>query len=203
MSKSETPFGVDGDHTAALTLFAWLDRELWLVTSRDGTRRGGLIATFVNEASIVADLPRMLVGLARQHHTWELVEASNALALHLLSEQNLEWVWRFGLRSGHSLDKFEGLSVQVGRTGSPLLPDAIGWLDCRVEARMETGDRTVYLTEVVESRVTNFGPPLTAKRLLALAPPDQLAELKRQRVLDSQVDATSIREWRQQNKNNK
>src|SRR6516225_9780017 len=74
------------DSTAASTLIAWLDRELWLVTSQAGDRRGGLIATFVNPASIVADLPRMLVGLARQHHTWEVVEASGAFALHLLGE---------------------------------------------------------------------------------------------------------------------
>ena len=64
------------DLTAASTLFAWLGRELWLVTAQAGGRRGGLIATFVNQASIVPEMPRVLVGLARQHHTWELVEAS-------------------------------------------------------------------------------------------------------------------------------
>src|SRR3954468_13889347 len=107
------------DATAAPTLFAWLNRELWLVPAQAGGRRGGLIATFVNQASIVPDLPRMLVGLARQHHTWELVEASGAFALHLLGEAHLELVWRFGLHSGHDLDKFEGLEVGAAVTGSP------------------------------------------------------------------------------------
>ena len=82
------------DLTAASTLFASLDRELWLVTARDGPRRGGLIATFVSQVTIVPDMPRMLVGLARQHYTWELVEASGAFALHLIGEPQLDWVWR-------------------------------------------------------------------------------------------------------------
>jgi flavin reductase (DIM6/NTAB) family NADH-FMN oxidoreductase RutF len=186
------------DETAASTLFAWVDRELWLVTAQAGGRRGGLIATFVNQASIVPELPRVVVGLAKQHQTWGLVEASGAFALHLIGEQHLDWVWRFGLESGRDADKFRGLAPHAEATGSPLLDDAVGWLDCRVEARLDTGDRTLYLAEVVQGRVTHFGPPLTFKRLLELAPPDRLAELKRQLHADSYADAEAILAWRQQ-----
>ena len=65
------------DKTAATALFAWLDREVWLVTSQAGEKRGGLIATFVNQASIVPDVPRVVIGLARHHHTWTIVEESH------------------------------------------------------------------------------------------------------------------------------
>jgi flavin reductase (DIM6/NTAB) family NADH-FMN oxidoreductase RutF len=184
------------DATAASTLFAWLDREIWLVTAQAHERRGGLIATFVNQASIVPDLPRVLVGLSRLHHTWELVEQSDAFALHLLNDHHLDWVWRFGLHSGRDRDKLEGLRVRQGGTGSPVLEDAIGWLDCRVECKIDTGDRTVYLAQVMESAVTHFAPPLTFQRLLQMAPPAQLAELKRQLHDDSERDAEAIRRWR-------
>src|SRR5947209_1809805 len=119
------------DNTAASTLFAWLDRELWLVTAQAGVRRGGLIATFVNQASIVPDVPRMLLGVAKAHHTWELIEASGAFALHLLGEDQLDLVWRFGLDSGRERDKLVGLEWSAGKTGCPLLANAIGWLDCQ------------------------------------------------------------------------
>jgi flavin reductase (DIM6/NTAB) family NADH-FMN oxidoreductase RutF len=182
--------------TAASTLFAWLDREVWLVTAAAGGRRGGLIATFIGQASIVPDLPRMLVGVSKRHHTWELIEASGAFALHLLSEDHLDWVWRFGLESGRSADKFAGLEVSTEATGSPLLTGAVGWMECRVEARLDGGDRTVYLGEVVQSRVSQFAPPLTTKRLEQLAPSERLEEMKRQRRLDGQADAAAIRDWR-------
>jgi flavin reductase (DIM6/NTAB) family NADH-FMN oxidoreductase RutF len=183
--------------TAASTLFAWLDREVWLVTAQADGRRGGLIATHASPASIVPELPRMLVGLSRQHQTWGLVEASGAFGLHLLGEEHLDWVWRFGLESGRAGDKFADLEVRTEATGSPLLDAAVGWLDCRVEARLDGGDRTVYLAEVVQSRVTRFAPPLTTKRLEQLASPDRLAELKRQRAADGQIDAEAIRAWRE------
>src|SRR5438552_135293 len=105
------------DATAASTLFAWLDQEVWLVTAQAADRRSGLIATFVNQASIVPDLPRVLVALSKQHFTWELVEASGAFALHLLAEEQIELVWRFGLESGRDTDKLAGLSVTTAVTG--------------------------------------------------------------------------------------
>lgn len=184
------------DRTAATALFAWLDREIWLVTSQAGEHRGGLIATFVNQASIVPELPRVVVGIARQHHTWELIEASGALALHLLSEDNVDWVARFGLQSGRDIDKLAGLSTTTAVTGTPLLDGTVGWFDCRVEASLNTGDRTLYLAEVLESRVTNYGPPLTLKHLLQVLPSEQLSGLKRQLHQDSTIDAEAILAWR-------
>jgi flavin reductase (DIM6/NTAB) family NADH-FMN oxidoreductase RutF len=184
------------DTTAASTLFAWLDREIWLLTAEAEAKRGGLIATFVAQASIVPDLPRMLVGLSRRHHTWELVERSNSFALHLIDEQHLDWIRRFGLESGRDKDKFDGLNVRRAGTGSPLLEDAIGWLDCRVENRMESGDRTIYLAEVVQGGVSNYAQPLTFRRVMQIAHPTLLAELKRQLHQDSERDAELIRQWR-------
>src|ERR1041385_4670921 len=113
------------DRTAAAALFAWLDRELWLVTAQAGARRGGLIAPFVSQASLSPDLPRVVIGIAQQHHTWELIEASGAFALHLLGQENLEWVPHFALRSGRNVDKFSGWPFRTAVTGSPLLAGSI------------------------------------------------------------------------------
>src|SRR6185295_15020482 len=86
-----------------------IDRELWLVTAEHQGRRGGLIATFVSNASIVPEAPRMIVGIAKQHHTHGLIEASGAFTLHLLDESHIELVWRFGLKTGRDADKFADL----------------------------------------------------------------------------------------------
>src|SRR4051812_44968469 len=97
-------------NTAAVgQLFARLDRELWVITAA-ASRRGGLVATFVSNASIVPELPRLLVGVAKQHHTWGLIEASGAFAAHLIGEQHVGWVERFGLHTGRDRDKLDGLA---------------------------------------------------------------------------------------------
>ena len=84
-----------------------------------------------------------------------------------------------------------------GKTGSPLLDDALGWLECRVEARMETGDRTLYLAEVTAARSSENAVPLTFKQALQLATPEQVRELKKQRAEDAALDLDAIRRWRE------
>jgi flavin reductase (DIM6/NTAB) family NADH-FMN oxidoreductase RutF len=185
------------NHAEIFALFAQLDRELWLITTAHEARRGGLIATFVSQASIVPDLPRVLVGVARQHYTWQLIEQSGAFAMHLLADEHLPWVWRFGLRSGQHGDKLEGLATRAGRTGSPILPEALAWLEGRVEGRLDTGDRTLFLGEVVDGQWQRHAPPLTLQRLLRLAPADKLQEMREQMAHDQAVDAAAIRTWRQ------
>jgi flavin reductase (DIM6/NTAB) family NADH-FMN oxidoreductase RutF len=177
-------------------LFRRLNREVWLLTATDGQSCGGLIATFVCQASIVPDMPRVLVGIARSHHTWKLIDAGNAFALHLLGEANIDWVWRFGLRSGKEIDKFTGLALHTEKTGSPLLSGALAGLDCRVEARLETGDRTLFLAEVLTAELAPKEPVLTMERLLELASPEQKQDLKAQLDRDARIDAAAIKAWR-------
>ncbi len=165
-----------------------LDREIWLVTATHDSRRAGMIATFVSHASIVPESPRMLIGIAKQHHTWSVIEASRAFTLHLLDEKQIELVWLFGLQTGHAVDKFAGLApIDAG----------VAVLDCRVETALDTGDRTVYLAEVVDARACKSTTPLTMKRVLQLAPPERLRELRERLERDAAVDGEAIRKWRE------
>lgn len=180
----------------AAALFAALDRELWVVTASAGGRRGGLLATAVCQASLSPHTPRVLVGLAKHHHTWELVEASGALALHLLDEDRLDLAWHFGLHSGRDRDKLDGLNVTTAATKSPILSDTPGWLDCRVEDRLDTGDRTVYLAEVVQAHWRG-GRILTLKRLIERASPERLQQLRHLVEQDRVLEAAAVRRWRE------
>lgn len=177
-------------------LFGRLDRELWIVTASAGGRRGGLVATFVMPASIVPEMPRVVLGLARQHFTRELVEGSGAFGLHLIGPERIDWAWRFGMTSGRDVDKLDGLNVRMGASGAPILNGADAWLDCRVEARLDTGDRTIYLAEVVAGGIERPVPFLTAQRLLQLADEARRAALREQMERDRAIDAAAIRAWR-------
>lgn len=186
----------DGPRDPISEVFHLYDPPLWLVTARDAGRRGGLIATFAVRASIVRELPRMAVGIAKHHHTWRLIEGGGAFALHLMRADDLDAVWRFGLASGHDTDKLAGLPDQRTPDGNPLYPEALAWLDCRVEARMDMGDRTLYLTRVSGGAALAKGPALTVGTLLRDAPADRLAELDRLYRADQALDSAAILAWR-------
>lgn len=177
-------------------VFHLYDPPLWLVTARHQGRRGGLIATLAVRASIVADLPRMVVGIAKHHHTWGLIEGSDRFALHLLRHDDLAAVWRFGLVSGRQGDKFAGLPQRFTPEDNPLYPSARAWLDCRVEDQLDTGDRSLYLAEVRGGTLITPGPVLGVGALLEGAPSKRLAELDRLYRADQILDGAAIRAWR-------
>jgi flavin reductase (DIM6/NTAB) family NADH-FMN oxidoreductase RutF len=181
---------------AAGEVYDLLDPPVWLVTSANADSRGGLIATFAARASIVPSLPRMVLGVAKQHHTWGLIEASDRFALHLLFPDQTDLIRRFGSRSGHGVDKFRGLPDERTPGGCPLLTGALAWLDCRVENRMDTGDRTLYLAAVEAGGTSGGSRPLTVRQLFAKAPEDLRQRLDELYARDGQVDAEAILRWR-------
>jgi flavin reductase (DIM6/NTAB) family NADH-FMN oxidoreductase RutF len=179
-------------------IFDRIPRELWIITAADGQRRGGLVATFVASASIVPEMPRIVVGISKRHETWKLIEAAGAFAAHLVDESQQELVWRFGSQSSRDHDKFAGIVSHTAKTGSPILVGVPAWLDCRVESRMDTGDRTIYLAEVVDGDNSSDAKPMTLERLIQRASPERLATLRGQFDADAAADADTIRRWRQE-----
>lgn len=181
--------------SAVEALFQRLDRELWLVSAASGGRLGGLIATLVSQVSIGSACPRVIVSIAKQHNTWTLIESSGVFGLHLIAEDQLELVWRFGLVSGLEIDKFEGLEVRAGSSGAPILPHVPGWLDCRVLSTLDIGDRTIFLAEVLDAAVDASRPILTASKLFERASPEQLRQLEANYQNDQQIQDALALAW--------
>lgn len=172
-----------------------VDREIWLLTSQTMASRGGLIVTFVAQASTVTELPRVLVGLAKYHHTAGLVAESRRFALHLLAADQLDWVWHFGLQSGQDRDKLAGFSLPEGED-IPRLDGVVAWLDCRVEASFDIGDRMLYVAEITRGEVNRRRQCLTTKRLAKLASRRRWKQLSDQQARDAAPDAAAIAAWR-------
>jgi flavin reductase (DIM6/NTAB) family NADH-FMN oxidoreductase RutF len=142
------------------------------VTAAAGNRSGGLVATWVSPASIDPKQPTVLVGLAPNHFTAKLVRESGGFALHLLAEVQTELVWRFGIGSGRDSDKLAGLSYRKGESGSPILGDCLAWLDCRVIAMYDAGDRLFFWADAIDGGRSNQGKPLREREALARASAD-------------------------------
>jgi flavin reductase (DIM6/NTAB) family NADH-FMN oxidoreductase RutF len=172
------------------------DSSVWIITAADGNAKSGLVATFVNNASLVPALPRLAVGIAQHHYTWELIRRSRALAAHLIDERGVALAWRFGMASGRDVDKFDALVWTAGSSGSPILADALGWLDCRLEAELDIGDRTIFVSEVINGGVNRSGTALTASQLISLADSQQRDRMALDRQRDERIDAVAMLAWR-------
>src|SRR5262245_24142815 len=92
------------------SVFRLLDRAIWIITAQDGTRRGGLAATWVMQSSIDPAQPLIVAGIAPNHFTAELIEASGAFAAHLLVEDQCDLAFAFAIGSGRDREKLIGLT---------------------------------------------------------------------------------------------
>jgi flavin reductase (DIM6/NTAB) family NADH-FMN oxidoreductase RutF len=115
--------------------------------------------------------------------------------MHLVEEASIDWMWRFGIRSGREFNKFQELATSPGASGSPVLSGAPAWVDCRVESRLPAGDRTIFLAEVIDAHLARPVTPLTIKRMLALAPPERMQEMRQAMERDIQLDRAAILAW--------
>jgi flavin reductase (DIM6/NTAB) family NADH-FMN oxidoreductase RutF len=158
----------------AQSFLSWFWTPLVVVTAAAGERRSGQIAVSVHGASILPDQPRLTAGLWKNNLTHELVQASGALAVHLLRSDQDELV--FGLESGRDVDKLAGLEVAAGAGGVPLLPDCLAIFECRVAGTMDAGDHSVFLADVVHSRTVSAGEPLWWRDLQGRMPARRRAQ---------------------------
>ena len=174
--------------SGVVNVLAKISRELWIVTASDDKRSGGLIATWVTQASLDANPAVFVVSLAVNHFTRELVDASQAFSLHLISQRHSETALRFASNSGRDLEKLAGIDWVPGATGAPRLTDVVAWLDCKVIARFVTGDRVFYWAEVVAGNLESDEVPLTdASWIPTLSESDRkVLGLDRQRDIELQ-----------------
>ncbi len=177
-------------------VFGIIDREIWIVTAATGDRRGGLVATWVSQASIDREHPVVLVGIAPNHFTAELIDASGAFGLHLITEAQIHHAWNFAIGSGRDRDKFAGIEMSAAESFSPILRDCLAWLDCRVFAVQRTGDRNFYWADVVAGESVSSGSPLTESRLIQLATDEQKQLLRAGRDADIAIQRPQQLAWR-------
>lgn len=177
-------------------VFGRLQAPLWIITSQSERDRGGLVATQLQQVSISPEHPRLMLGLAKQHHTCQLLRSSRSFGCHLFAEEQLDWVARFGLQSGRNVDKLKGLSITAGVSGAPILSGCLAWLDCRVIKEMDLGDRIVFAGQIVAARLEQPSvSPLTYQRLMAIAPDEMRRRLANEFSKDCQLDNSVLHDW--------
>ena len=118
------------------------------------------IAVAIAAASIVPEKPRVLLQIYKTNHSHDMIHRSGSFALHFLRPDQLDLIKRFGFVSGRDQDKLTGVAFSPGPSGSPVLEDCWGYLDCRVINAMDGGDMTCFLGQVLDGETLADGDPL-------------------------------------------
>jgi flavin reductase (DIM6/NTAB) family NADH-FMN oxidoreductase RutF len=129
-----------------------------VVTTRHGDIVHGMTVNAFCSVSLEPLL--VLVSIAKPLRSHSLINESGVFAVNILSLDQMEYGERFAGRIPDTEDRFAGIPYTTGVTGSPLLPGSLAWVDCRVWARYDGGDHTLFVGEVLDGAISDKGEPL-------------------------------------------
>ena len=144
-----------------------------VVAARHGPLLSGMTANAI--ASISVDPPLMMASVARKTETHTAIIGSHSFAVSVLAAEQEPLATCFAQpTSAEKLKRFCDAAWHEAETGSPILEDAIAYFDCRLTARHDGGDHTIFLGEIVAAGYRQDGAPLIwfASRYRRLAPDD-------------------------------
>ena len=157
------------------------------VTSQWQGKANVQIAVAIAAASIVPDMPRVVVQIYKTNFSHRLIYSSGALALNFLRADQLHLIKDFGLVSGRDKDKLEGVGTHTETTGCPVLDESWGYLDCRVVNAMDGGDMTCFLADVAAGDVLSDDGPLWWRDARRMIPDEWNREWDRKIVGEIEV----------------
>ncbi|MGZ8391586.1 MAG: flavin reductase family protein [Gemmatimonadales bacterium] len=132
-------------------LFRRLTQGVYVVGVSDGEERDAFTAAWVMQVSF--DPPLLALSINPEHASYPLLHAGRGFTVNVLKQGQLDLARRFGTRSGRDEDKLAGISWRPGRTGAPILEDALAYFDCELSGEMGAGDHDLTLGRVTVGRI--------------------------------------------------
>jgi 4-nitrophenol 2-monooxygenase / 4-nitrocatechol 4-monooxygenase, reductase component len=125
-----------------------------ITTVADGGDHG---TTASAVSSLSLEPPMLLICLNKTSDTQAAIVRSGVFGVNILAEHQDQVAYQFAKKGK---DKFAGVTLQRGRTGVPLVRDALAHLECEVEETVTGGTHTVFLARV-QAAAGSEGTPLT------------------------------------------
>ena len=139
-----------------------LSYGLYIVTSREGERMNGQIATAAMHVTAVP--PKIVVSPSKSTLTHEFVVQSGKFGITVLDQEiTMQEIGPWGFRSGRDIDKFRNVRYKISaETGVPLVLDrALSVLEAKVIQSLDVDTHTLFVGEVEGAERLREGKPLT------------------------------------------
>ncbi|MBC6433605.1 flavin oxidoreductase [Nostoc sp. HG1] len=120
--------------------------SLCVLTAKEGDRSSAMLASWVSQASFSP--PGLTIAVAKERAVETLTHTGNKFVLNILKEGNHLGLMKHFLKPfGPRQDRFADVAAEEAENGSPILTNALAYLECSVQNRMESGDHwLVYAT---------------------------------------------------------
>jgi flavorubredoxin/flavin reductase (DIM6/NTAB) family NADH-FMN oxidoreductase RutF len=113
--------------------------SLCIVTTQKQELTGAMLASWVSQATF--NPPGLTVAVAKERAIESLLFKGNRFVLNILQEgKHLPLMKQFLKPFTPGANRFEGVATETAANGSPILKDALAYIECCIDNRMECGD---------------------------------------------------------------
>ncbi len=106
--------------------------------------------------------PLVAMGIRKDSHSLSMIRQAKVFSVSMLGKDQKTIAEHFVKPATVIGEKLKDVPHHVGKTGAPLLDEAIAFVECEVrEIANETGDHAVVIGEVIEAGVRKDEPALT------------------------------------------
>lgn len=126
---------------------------LYIITAKKGEIKSAMLASWVTQASFQP--LGLTIAVAKDRAIESCLQVGDRFVLNVLEEGNYQGLMKHFLkRFPPGADRFAGVKTQPAENGSPILTDALAYIECKVSSRMELSDHWVVYASVDAGRVS-------------------------------------------------
>ena len=137
--------------------FMWPMRH-FLITCGDIKGASNIIS--VSFCMPVSKIPPLIAcAIGRESYSYELIETRKEFVINVPPEDLRPKIYYCGFHSGYQVNKFKetGLTPQPARrVSAPIIDECVAHMECIVQQVIESGDKNLFIGEVIEAYAEEF-----------------------------------------------
>ena len=136
--------------------------SLCVITAKQGEVKSAMLASWVSQATF--NPPGLTVAVAKDRAIESLMYSGGQFVLNILADGNYLGLMKHFLKPFEpGEDRFTGVDIQqTADNGSPILSNALAYLECSVSSRMECGDHWLVYSIVDNGKLLQQTDAVTA-----------------------------------------
>jgi flavin reductase (DIM6/NTAB) family NADH-FMN oxidoreductase RutF len=150
---------------AIADLFQRMTHGVYVIGVGSGDELNAFTAAWVMQVSYAPLL--LALSINQRHSSYGLLRRHQAFSVNVLGKDQLDLAAHFGQPA--VVGKLDSKHWAAGRTGVPLLSEAIAWFECTVALEHPLGERSLVLGKVIDGKlVAADAEPMTYRETGAL-----------------------------------
>lgn len=122
----------------------------------------------VNSFASVSLAPLLILwSIDRKASSYNVFAACDKFAVHILAEDQKEACWSF---AGKERDRFSKVKWSLSEHNLPIIAETFGVMQCKCIQRVEAGDHTILIGEVMDLDKNDKNPMLYFRRHVGAIP---------------------------------